>query len=131
MARYHVLHETHYDYGGTVSLSQQMLHLVPRPSDWQECIRYELTIEPEPSWRASGHDAFGNPVEWLAFNQPHNELHVRSEMEVDVRSHGMIDLTSRSPGRRWPTGWSTRGASRPGRTIWRPSPFSTNPRTCG
>jgi len=97
MARYHVLHETHYDYGGTVSLSQQILHLVPRPSEWQSCIRYELTIEPEPSWRASGYDAFGNPVEWLAFNQPHEELHVRSEMEVEVRSHGMIDLGESIP----------------------------------
>ncbi len=92
MARYHVLHETRYDYGGAVSLSQQMLHLVPRPSDWQTCTHYELHVDPEPSWRQCGHDAFGNPVEWMAFYQPHSELHVRSEMEVDVRARGTIDL---------------------------------------
>ena len=74
-----------------------LYEVITRPSDWQECIHYELIIEPEPSWRASGHDAFGNPVEWLAFNQPHNELHVRSEMEVDVRSHGTIDLGESIP----------------------------------
>jgi transglutaminase-like putative cysteine protease len=83
MARYHVLHETHYDYGGMVSLSQQILHLVPRPSPWQACLRYELSIDPEPSWRTAGQDAFGNPVEWLGFYQPHPELNVRAEMEVD------------------------------------------------
>ena len=34
--RYHVLHETSYDYGGTVSLSQQQLHLSPRILAWQQ-----------------------------------------------------------------------------------------------
>lgn len=92
MARYHVLHETRYDYGGAVSLSQQMLHLRPRETDWQQCPRYELILDPAPSWRRSGPDAFGNPVEWFACYQPHDALLVRSEMEVDIRPRGQIDL---------------------------------------
>ncbi len=87
MARYHVLHETRYDYGSAVSLSQQTLHLVPRECAWQVCRSFDLAIEPVPSWSHRGKDAFGNPVEWVAFHQPHDKLHVRAEMDVDVRPH--------------------------------------------
>lgn len=92
MARYHVLHETRYAYGSAVSLSQQMLHLIPRRCPWQHCLDFRLTLDPEPSWRQRGEDAFGNPVEWLAFYLPHDTLHVRAEMEVEVCPHLPEDL---------------------------------------
>lgn len=92
MARYHVLHETRYTYGSAVSLSQQMLHLIPRASPWQTCLDFRLSLEPEPSWRRRGEDAFGNPVEWLAFYLPHDTLHVRAEMEVEVVPHLPVTL---------------------------------------
>ncbi len=94
MARYHVLHETRYDYGSAVSLSQQMLHLIPRECAWQVCRSFELEIEPVPSWSHRGEDAFGNPVEWVAFHQPHDNLHVRAEMDVDVRPHRVTSLAA-------------------------------------
>ena len=97
MARYHVLHETFYDYGGAVSLSQQMLHLSPRGFEWQKTLRHELVIDPEPSWHRSGEDAFGNPVDWFACYQPHDSLHVRSEMELEVLPRGSIDLSESLP----------------------------------
>ncbi|MDR3324060.1 MAG: transglutaminase family protein [Zoogloeaceae bacterium] len=87
MSRYHVLHETRYHYGSVVSLSQQMLHLSPRFCAWQICREFALTLSPEPNWRRQGEDAFGNPVEWLAFYQPHERLSVRVEMRVDVLPH--------------------------------------------
>ena len=87
MARYHVLHETHYDYGSAVSLSQQMLHLIPRRCPWQRCLRFGLELDPPPTYRHAGEDAFGNPVEWLDFNLPHDSLHVRAEMEIEVLPH--------------------------------------------
>jgi transglutaminase-like putative cysteine protease len=87
MARYHILHETLYDYGSAVSLSQQMLHLIPRACPWQHCERLDLDLDPEPSWRRRGEDAFGNPVEWVAFHQAHQTLHVRAEMTIEVRPH--------------------------------------------
>lgn len=87
MARYHVLHETCYTYGSAVSLSQQMLHLIPRASPWQTCLDFRLSLDPEPSWQQRGEDAFGNPLEWLAFYLPHEHLHVWAEMEVEVIPH--------------------------------------------
>lgn len=94
MVTYHVIHETCYDYGSAVSLSQQMLHLRPRASTWQTLLDYRLRVDPEPSWRKLGTDAFGNPVEWLAFFQPHEMLTLHSEMRVEINSHVIDDLSS-------------------------------------
>ncbi len=64
--RYHVLHETRYDYGSPVSLSQQQLHLSPRVLAWQQGEEQCVGIEPTPSWRRDGLDAFGNPLRVLS-----------------------------------------------------------------
>jgi transglutaminase-like putative cysteine protease len=55
--RYHVLHETRYDYGSPVSLSQQQLHLSPRVLPWQLVEEQRIDIVPAPTWRRDGADA--------------------------------------------------------------------------
>ena len=82
--RYHVLHETRYDYGSSVSLSQQQLHLAPRALAWQQVEEQRIDIDPAPAWRRDGHDAFGNPVTWIAFHAPHDTLFIRSAMTIAV-----------------------------------------------
>ena len=101
MARYHILHETEYDYGSAVSLSQQQLHLSPRIVPWQHVAEHQLSVEPEPSWQRYGRDAFGNPVVWLAFDSPHDHLHVRSAMTIEVQPHLPPDPLDASPA--WET----------------------------
>ena len=89
--RYHVLHETRYDYGCPVSLSQQQLHLSPRVLAWQQVEEQCVGIEPTPSWRRDGLDAFGNPVSWVAFHAPHDSLLIRSVMTIaSVVAGGLI-----------------------------------------
>jgi transglutaminase-like putative cysteine protease len=90
--RYHVLHETRYDYGSPVSLSQQQLHLSPRVLDWQQVEEQCISIEPPPTWRRDGQDAFGNPVTWVAFHVPHDSLVIRSVMTIAVAPHLPGDL---------------------------------------
>ena len=68
--RYHVVHETRYEYGSPVSLSQQQLHLSPRVLAWQQIEEQRVDIDPVPSWRRDGQDPFGNPVTWIAFHSP-------------------------------------------------------------
>lgn len=87
MARYHILHETKYDYDSPVSLSQQQLHLSPRVVPWQRLVEHNLQVDPDPSWQRFGEDAFGNPVVWLSFESPHDHLHVRSALEIEVLPH--------------------------------------------
>lgn len=69
-ARYQVLHDTHYRYAMPVSLSRQLAHLWPRECAWQACHERALLIEPGPSRREDGHDAFGNPLSRLASSVP-------------------------------------------------------------
>jgi len=95
--RYHVLHETRYEYGSAVSLSQQQLHLSPRVLDWQQVEAQSLDIVPEPTWRRDGQDAFGNPVTWVAFHSPHEALFIRSAMTIAVRPHLPVDLDQSLP----------------------------------
>jgi transglutaminase-like putative cysteine protease len=85
--RYHVLHETTYDYGSPVSLSQQQLHLSPRILAWQQIEEQRIEIKPTPNWRRDGTDAFGNPVTWIAFHAPHESLAISSAMTIAVTPH--------------------------------------------
>lgn len=86
-ARYHVIHETRYDYESPVSISRQHLHLTPRDCPWQSVLDHAIGIDPQPSLRASRHDAFGNPVVQFAIESPHNSLVVRAESRIAVRPH--------------------------------------------
>jgi transglutaminase-like putative cysteine protease len=86
-ARYHILHETHYDYGGMVSLSHQMLHLSPRQCAWQKVHEHQCEINPLPDWQYDGVDPFGNPTHWLGLETPHEELVIRAEIDVEVFPH--------------------------------------------
>jgi len=85
--RYHVVHETRYEYGSPVSLSQQQLHLSPRVLAWQQIEEQRVDIDPVPSWRRDGQDPFGNPVTWIAFHSPHEHLILRSAMSIAVTPH--------------------------------------------
>jgi transglutaminase-like putative cysteine protease len=88
-ARYHITHETRYDYASPVSLSRQLLHLAPRDlsSDcaWQTCNAHSLLIAPEPTVQFARYDAFGNPVTQIALEVPHRSLRVRAESLIEVR----------------------------------------------
>ena len=95
--RYHVLHETRYEYGSAISLSQQQLHLSPRVLDWQQVEEQRIDIDPPPTWRRDGQDAFGNPVTWIAFHSPHDELHIRSAMTIAIEPHLPVHLEKSLP----------------------------------
>ena len=95
--RYHVLHETRYDYGSSVSLSQQQLHLAPRAVAWQQVEEQRIDIDPSPAWRRDGHDAFGNPVTWIAFHAPHDALFIRSAMTIAVTPYRPKHLEKSPP----------------------------------
>jgi transglutaminase-like putative cysteine protease len=91
--RYHVVHETSYQYESPVSLSQQQLHLSPRSDlayQWIEA--QQIEVVPQPNWRRDGQDAFGNPVSWMAFDQPHEALLIRSVMTIAVTPHLPVSL---------------------------------------
>jgi len=90
--RYQVLHDTHYRYAAPVSLAQQLAHLWPRDCAWQRCDTQQLLVSPEPCQRHDGVDVFGNPLTRLAFERPHDALHVRAQLSVEVLPRRPVDL---------------------------------------
>jgi len=85
VVQYRVRHQTSYEYSGEVVHSHHLLHLAPREMPHQRCIAQQVAIEPAPSIRTQGIDAFGNPVTRLEFDRPHQALRVTSLLELEVR----------------------------------------------
>lgn len=82
--RYHVLHETVYQYAVPVSLSQHLLHLAPREFQFQHVLGHDLEITPAATECERYTDWFGNRTAWLAVHQPHETLRLISASTVDV-----------------------------------------------
>lgn len=81
---YHVIHETLYRYGAPVSLSQHLLHLTPRPFDFQRTLHHQIDILPAPVESETHVDWFGNPAQWIAVRQPHAMLRLMAASTVEV-----------------------------------------------
>ena len=97
LQHYRVSHETLYEYAAPVSLSEQLLHLAPRPLPRQQLLDWSLRCDPEPGRQSESLDAFGNPVVRLQFDRPHQALAVRMAMQVAIGPRAAIDVQD-SPG---------------------------------
>jgi transglutaminase-like putative cysteine protease len=95
--RYRVRHETSYKYAADVVHSHHLLHLVPRPAPYQECLEHELRVSPENHRRVNELDAFGNPLIRIELAQPHRELKVVSSMQIEVHARPMVPLEMTEP----------------------------------
>lgn len=90
--RLHVIHETHYRYSAPVVLSQQLLHLTPRPIPAQVCEMHRIDVTPTPAEMSSREDYFGNRTTQLLIAAPHEELIVRCESHVNVQPRARAAL---------------------------------------
>jgi len=82
--RYQVIHETIYDYESPVVLSEQLLHVTPRPLPFQAREKHHIAIAPKPGEISGREDYFGNPVTQIVLAAPHASLAVRAESQVMV-----------------------------------------------
>jgi transglutaminase-like putative cysteine protease len=81
---HHVVHVTEYLYSERVSTSHHDLHLLPRATPTQACLREELEITPAPATRRERVDDFGNRCTYVEIHEPHNNLRVTSRADVEV-----------------------------------------------
>ena len=93
---YRVVHETRYTYANTVTSARQLAHLRPRTTQWQTVHAHHVEVDPAPSEQSEGRDYFGNGVMRFAVDTPHDELTVRAESIVEVKSH--VPDTDAGPG---------------------------------
>ena len=96
-ARYRVLHETRYHYQSKVTLSQQFLHLTPRPFAWQATEAHSIAVDPAINEGMEGVDFFGNLTRHVALTLPHDHLLVHAESTVLLRARPGLDRIAGSP----------------------------------
>jgi len=108
--RYRVRHETSYKYAADVMHSHHLLHLVPRPTPYQECLEHEIEIDPASHRRVNGLDAFGNPLIRLELTQPHRELRVISQMQIEVHARPAVPPNITEPWENVRDSFAYRGA---------------------
>jgi len=97
---YRIRHLTEYDYDSDVLHSYQLLHLVPRPAPYQQCLEHQVTIAPVPLVRREELDAFGNPVIRVELEHPHRRLTVASEMTIAVHPRAFVPAAQSAPWER-------------------------------
>ena len=83
-ARYHVEHETRYDYSAPVTQSWQLARLTPRALPWQRLLAHALQVEPAVDERHDAPDSFGNTNLHFALHRAHRLLRVRMQCTVEV-----------------------------------------------
>ncbi|WP_029007962.1 transglutaminase family protein [Azospirillum halopraeferens] len=96
-AVYRVRHVTAYDYGEAVPLSHHLIHLAPRPHPRQRCRSGGLTIDPPASVRTDRIDYFGNPVTYVAIQEPHRRFAICAEHVVEVADAPLPDTEATPP----------------------------------
>lgn len=98
--RYRIRHETAYEYRNDVVHSHQLLHLVPRPTAYQQCLEHTINVTPAFYRRRNEIDTFGNLVTRVEFDHPHRKLEVATDMEVEVHARPVVDVADSIPWER-------------------------------
>jgi transglutaminase-like putative cysteine protease len=111
--RYHINHRTAYEYASEVLHAHHLLHLVPRPAPFQQCLEHSIKVEPATFRRRDEIDAFGNALTRIEFEHPHRRLEVVTQMDVDVHPRPKVNAEHSTPWERlcadlkyhgvWPT----------------------------
>jgi transglutaminase-like putative cysteine protease len=107
--RYRITHATRYAYAAEVVHSHHLLHLVPRPAPYQQCLEHALRISPTPTYRRDELDAFGNPVMRVEFQSRHRELTVATDMQVEVHPRPVVLADESHPWERVATNLAYHG----------------------
>jgi transglutaminase-like putative cysteine protease len=88
---YDVRHRTTFHYEQSVSVSQHVLHLMPRETVRQRRLDFELDCRPEPTSTSISFDYFGNWRHHLALEASHDELVIVARSHVDVQEAPSLD----------------------------------------
>ena len=96
MPDYRITHQTVYQHSAPAGAAWQMLQLQPRPEATQECVDFQLEIDPAPPDLSTRTDYFGNTRHFFSVREPHRELAITSHAVVR-REDPSLPLAGLSP----------------------------------
>jgi transglutaminase-like putative cysteine protease len=79
-----VSHKTTYLYSAPVATAQHLATIRPLACAWQKIVSHNEYIDPDPTYRTSRIDAFGNDVLYFSLDTPHETLCMTSETVVQL-----------------------------------------------
>ena len=82
--RYRVRHETAYAYEELVSICHNEIRLEPRETPHQRRVATALRIDPEPAAIHREGDYFGNPAHFFTVEEPHHQMVLVAESEIEL-----------------------------------------------
>lgn len=82
--KYRITHLTTYHYTDPVSLGHHLVHLSCRATPNQTPRQTQLLIEPPPTVSVSRVDAFTNPMNFFAIQEPHQKLKITANNVSEV-----------------------------------------------
>lgn len=80
--KYKVTHTTNYSYDAVVPVCHNIVYLTPRSTEYQECTRHRLTVNPAPSANTRRTDYFGNTVSAFSVSTSHRLLQIMATTTV-------------------------------------------------
>jgi transglutaminase-like putative cysteine protease len=84
LARLRVEHVTQYEYPTPLVKSRHVAFLCPRETSRQRLLAHRLEVTPEPTYRSSRTDYFGNVADFIAVIAPQERLEVVATSEVGI-----------------------------------------------
>jgi transglutaminase-like putative cysteine protease len=82
MPDYRITHETVYQHSAPAGAAWQMLQLQPREEAAQECLDFQLELDPPAPDLSTRSDYFGNTHHYFSVREPHRELAITSHAVV-------------------------------------------------
>jgi transglutaminase-like putative cysteine protease len=82
MPEYRITHQTVYRHSAPAVAAWQMLQLQPRAEPAQECVDFQLELDPAAPDLSTRQDFFGNTRHFFSVREPHRELAITSHAVV-------------------------------------------------
>ena len=95
MPEYRITHQTVYRHSAPAAAAWQMLQLQPRAEPAQECVDFQLELDPAAPDLSTRRDFFGNTRHFFSVREPHRELSITSRAVVR-RSTATLAASGRS-----------------------------------
>lgn len=96
MPDYRITHQTIYQHAAPATAAWQMLQLMPRHEAAQECLDFQLELQPPSPDLTTREDFFGNTRHYFSVREPHRALSITSRATVR-RSAPALTLPGLSP----------------------------------
>lgn len=91
--KYNITHETEYNYSLPVTISQHLIHLEPRISARQNWLNHIVEITPQPAYKTTRTDIYGNKVMAFSIEDEHKIFKVTARGTVDVKPNIMPETS--------------------------------------